>query len=351
MPPLMQPFSIHTLPAPLTGKTGWPWTEPGRCPDEPDASTSLNGNNGRESELWPTITIITPSFNQGEFIEETIRSVLLQRYPNLEYIIIDGGSTDNSKQVITKYAQWLTFWVSEPDRGQSHAINKGLKRATGEIVAWLNSDDLYEPGALLKVGALYRANRDKIIAGRIIDFDNDSGKETVTRQYNISFETIVKFWEGNHWWHQPGMFFPTESVKKAGYLREDLHYGMDYDLLCRLTRICETICVEDVFARFRLHDRSKTVGTRDRSMYESSLISKQYWPLLGLAQTDAPNAHDRTVTMWFVKRANYFGKRFRLRRCFTSLSLSLSVSKKYTCLAIIKEMVRMSKGGRFTGRT
>ena len=97
-------------------------------------------------EAWPRISIVTPSFNQGQFIEETIRSILLQGYPNLEYIIIDGGSTDESVEIIKKYEPWLTYWVSEKDRGQAHAINKGLERCTGEILAYINSDDYYYPG-------------------------------------------------------------------------------------------------------------------------------------------------------------------------------------------------------------
>lgn len=120
------------------GRRGWPWTE-----DESTREVSQ-----MRSRNCQRISIITPSFNQGEYIEETIRSVLLQEYPNLEYIVIDGGSTDNTVPIITKYERWLSYWVSEKDRGQTHAINKGFRRATGEILAWLNSDDVYAPGAL-----------------------------------------------------------------------------------------------------------------------------------------------------------------------------------------------------------
>jgi glycosyltransferase involved in cell wall biosynthesis len=107
---------------------------------------------------YPKISIVTPSFNQGRFIEKTILSVIEQDYPNLEYIIIDGGSTDESVEVIKKYDQHLAYWVSEPDRGQSHAINKGFERATGEIFGWLNSDDWYHPGALKAVAEAFAAN-------------------------------------------------------------------------------------------------------------------------------------------------------------------------------------------------
>jgi glycosyltransferase involved in cell wall biosynthesis len=110
-----------------------------------------------KSEL-PKISIVTPSFNQGRFIEKTILSVIEQDYPNLEYIIIDGGSTDESVEIIKKYEKHLAYWVSEPDRGQSHAINKGFERATGEIFGWLNSDDWYHPGALKALAEAFAAN-------------------------------------------------------------------------------------------------------------------------------------------------------------------------------------------------
>jgi len=110
------------------------------------------------SVVWPRLTIVTPSFNQSEFIEETIVSVLDQDYPDLEYIIVDGGSTDRSVELIEKYERWLTYWVSEPDRGQAHAINKGFERATGQIAAYINSDDAYLPGAFATVAQTFARN-------------------------------------------------------------------------------------------------------------------------------------------------------------------------------------------------
>src|SRR5262245_38608843 len=127
----------------------------------------------------PRITVITPSFNQGAFIESTIQSVLNQNYPNLEYFVIDGGSTDNSVDVIRKYESAITYWVSEKDSGQSEAINKGLKRAGGEIISWLCSDDLYVPEALQKVAALFQKHADSVmIHGKSVLFD-ERERETV----------------------------------------------------------------------------------------------------------------------------------------------------------------------------
>ena len=123
---------IDQLPAPPKGKKGWPWTVQTDLPKE----TMPNG------EPWPRISLVTPSYNQGRYIEETIRSVLLQNYPNLEYVIIDGGSTDETLAILQKYEHWLTYWASEPDHGQSHAINKGFQRCTGTILNWLCSDDI-----------------------------------------------------------------------------------------------------------------------------------------------------------------------------------------------------------------
>src|SRR5437016_13438199 len=140
--------SILDLPPALPGKTGWPWT----------AGISHLPALRRDHSPWPRISIITPSYNQGRFIEETIRSVLLQGYPNLEYLIIDGGSSDESVEIITKYSPWLAYWVSEKDHGQSDAINRGLRRATGEVVAWLNSDDVPQENSLSTVGHYFAEN-------------------------------------------------------------------------------------------------------------------------------------------------------------------------------------------------
>ena len=136
--------TLAELPPPPAGKTGWPWTvETPQLPAmRPDGTP------------WPRISIVTPSYNQGRFIEETIRSVLLQGYPDLEYIVIDGGSTDGAVDIIRRYAPWLTHWTSQPDDGQASAINTGMSRATGSLLNWINSDDFLMPHALEALGCI-----------------------------------------------------------------------------------------------------------------------------------------------------------------------------------------------------
>ena len=147
---------LDDLPPAPAGCKGWPWTEgPELVPD--------TGPDGRS---WPVISIVTPSFNQGRFLEETIRSVLLQGYPSLEYIVMDGGSTDDSVDIIRKYEPWLMFWASGPDQGQSDAINKGFERATGAIWGYINSDDLYEPDALRTAAEIFLSGAEvHLVAG------------------------------------------------------------------------------------------------------------------------------------------------------------------------------------------
>jgi len=148
--------TLAELPPPPAGLTGWPWTI--ETPALPPAR--------RDGAAWPRISIVTPSYNQGPFIEETIRSVLLQGYPDLEYIIIDGGSTDQTVEIIRKYECWLTYWTSEKDRGQAHAINKGFAKATGVIGAYINSDDIYLPNAFPEAAHSFMRHGWDLLLGR-----------------------------------------------------------------------------------------------------------------------------------------------------------------------------------------
>lgn len=212
--------------------------------------------------MLPRITIITPSFNQGQYIEQTILSVIDQEYPNLEYIIIDGGSTDNTVEVIKKYEKYLAYWVSEPDQGQAHAINKGLAHATGDVFNWLNSDDYLEPGALKEIGDHFSNHPDTdVYCGYTKCFFEEDG--VTSHEYRMGLkqsvtETILKV-EMN----QPGSFYRIDKVKAIDGVNESLRYVFDDELWFRY------LCAYGMdkvrysgkrFANFRLHGSSKSVG-------------------------------------------------------------------------------------------
>lgn len=177
------------------------------------------------------ISVITPSFNQGEYLEQTIHSVLDQRYTNLEYIIIDGGSTDNSVEIIKKYEKYLAFWISEPDRGQSHAINKGFKKSTGDILCWLNSDDLFHSGTLEKVNNYFIENPNKVFV-----WANNSSlrnhilrdakpKKTINYKHLLYYLSII---------NQESSFWRREVYLNVGGLNEKIDLAMDYDYWLRV---------------------------------------------------------------------------------------------------------------------
>lgn len=224
---------------------------------------------------WPRITVVTPSFNQGEYIEETIRSVLDQGYPNLEYMIFDGGSTDGTLDVIRKYESHLAYWESRPDRGQAHAINKGFERATGDVIAWINSDDYYLPGALEKVAKAHLRNPDALIVGHVEEFD-DFGLERLQTMHHIDIEHLLRPMDGSWMWHQPGTFVPKKVRDRAGQLDESLHYAFDKDWLFRLLQHAHVEYLDDPLARFRIHPEAKTSADMDKTMHEIFSVNRRY---------------------------------------------------------------------------
>lgn len=232
----------------------------------------MSDTKNNRLERLPKITVITPSYNQGAYIEETILSVLNQNYPNLEYIIIDGGSSDNSLDIIKKYETKITRWISEKDSGQSNAINKGIKLATGDIINWLNSDDQLESDALFDIANLYLSNPDcNLFVGQTEFF---SSEKKYGRGGKILFPTReITFAHGTL--NQPAMFYKTETVKKLGLLNETLHYCMDAEwwLKYLLYFDISTIAVSDnVWAKFRFHDTSKTISNPTEFKKEKSEI-------------------------------------------------------------------------------
>lgn len=335
----MRSPTLNELPCPPHGKTGWPWTE--KSPQMPDIMS--------DGSPWPRISIVTPSLNQGQYIEETIRSVLLQGYPNIEYIIIDGGSTDGTIKIIKKYEKWLTYWVSEPDKGQSHAINQGISKCNGDVFAWINSDDLYLPSAFSHVSKEYVFNRNSIIAGNVINFSSFNGESCLIRQNGITFRNMVAFWERKDFaYHQPGLFFPAYLIKKVGKLDEDLNYCMDYDLLCRLLQICSIVYVDKIFARFRIHEQSKTGAYKPHFRKEIGRVANRYCHLATKLSKKLANDHIAkfliTTAIHELRRGDY--------KIFKELLLeSWYINKHRTIKAILKEILRLGLGGRYTGFT
>ena len=237
------------FPAPPTGKRGWPWD--GAMPSWPDRMP--------DGSRWPKLSIVTPSYNQGEFIEETIRSVLMQNYPDLEYIIIDGGSADKTLQIIKNYEDWISYWVSEKDRGQSHAINKGLRRCTGEVAAWINSDDFYAEGVFTDVIRLMcdqgMITKD-IIHGNCIQVDTDSRKVRRMEGGAVNRKYLLQVWKKNRI-AQPSVFI-KKSILDRFTLDENLEYVLDWELWMRMAGEYSFSYFPKVFAYFRVHRRSKT---------------------------------------------------------------------------------------------
>ncbi len=235
----------------------------------------------------PKISIITPSYNQGQFIEQTIQSVLNQNYPNLEYIVIDGGSSDNTLEILKKYDQQITYWVSEKDRGQSHAINKGLEKCTGEIFNWLNSDDYLEPGALHKIARTYLSSGGNFIIGttKIHDLGKNTTSEIITNEFATLGKTISKI---NFW--QPSAYMLLEDVKKVGQCTESLHYGMDTELYIKILLMKGhkgIRVIPDTISHYRIHDTSKTGSQLNKFHGDVFSIFHQ----LALAINDKKNAN------------------------------------------------------------
>ena len=246
--------TLQELPPPPPGRTGWPWTEG----SAPLPATMPDGGP------WPRISVVTPSFNQADFLEATLRSVLLQGYPNLEYFVFDGGSTDGSVEIIKKYAPWLTKWVSEPDEGQSAAINRGLKASSGLFVTWINSDDLLYKNALVTHASSVGFHPGVVYLGDCMYIDERGQPLHVHRGRVHDFDDLVRVrtvWRARERGHivQPEVLFPRQLALDVGGLDVHNHRTMDYELWGKFLLAGARFQYTHIsFAMFRLHGRQKT---------------------------------------------------------------------------------------------
>ena len=246
----MRSPTLRDLPPPPPGKTGWPWTEE----SSPAGDTLPN-------KALPRVSIVTPSFNQGCFLEETIRSVLLQGYPDLEYIVIDGGSTDQSVEIIRKYEPWLAYWVSEKDSGQAHAINKGFSHATGEICAYLNSDDMFCRNAISTVVSFLDKRFESSLAYgdcQIIDELSKVSDLWLAPEFDLR-ELLFRCYIA-----QPASFWRQSKMAKmtgVGDFNAGMHYAFDYEMWLRMAAAGQTFShVPLLLAQHRKTEGTKTVS-------------------------------------------------------------------------------------------
>jgi len=246
--------TLHELPKADQASSGWPFDE----------------ETPPHRRILPRLSVVIPSFNQGRYLEVALRSVLLQGYPDLELIVMDGGSSDETVAVLRKYAPWIAHWVSAPDRGQSSAINAGFARATGEISAWIGCDDRYLPGALIRAGTCFADDPDCAWLAGAGRFAYQSGRGGVMQSGIGSLADLLRFWHwgGDSFIAQTSCFWRRALWDAAGGVREDLHLAMDYELWLRF-RLHEPLrTVEDVFSVALREAGGKTFEQAERQRLE-----------------------------------------------------------------------------------
>lgn len=239
---------LSVIPPPPPGKTGWPWTE-----ETAPSLYSLNHN-------WPRMTVVTPSYQQGAFLEETIRSVLLQNYPNLEYIIMDGGSTDESKSIIKKYAPWISYYKIGKDNGQGNAINLGFSLGSGKYRAWINSDDVYLQNVFHLVATTLRKTGAKFVYGFGFSKEMETGVLKLIKilpfsDYFIKIPTLI----------QPSTFWDADIHRP---IWEELHCSMDFELWLRLVKGNKRKMIRQPLSVAKVHGEAKTVNPRMQEKWE-----------------------------------------------------------------------------------
>jgi glycosyltransferase involved in cell wall biosynthesis len=291
--------TVSELPAPPRGKSGWPWTVGTAPTPEP--------SSGRDE--WPRITVVTPSYQQGAFLEETIRSVLLQSYSDLEYIVLDGGSTDGTVEILERYEPWLAYWRSHPDGGQASAVNEGLRLSSGERLAWLNSDDFYAPGALLRAGAVPQS--DAWVVGetgyvdeagaRIGRFPRAYRATSLVEDDELAWIDVVCATASGTALPQQSTFWSAAARDAVGDLDEGLEFLFEHDLWIRLSYagFAPTLVPEEL-TMYRRHPAQKTRGfTRAAAFLEEAKVTARWLD-------SCPEQHQRALaaySRWCMRRS------------------------------------------------
>lgn len=231
-------------------------------------------NNG------PLVSILTPAYQAAKYLKETLDSVRAQKYPNIEHIVVDGGSTDGTVDILRRYPHLR--WISEPDQGQSDALNKAFALSQGEIIGWLNADDLYEPGAVAPVAAYFAAHpAAMVVYGNCTVFDPDG---SVAEYWRGPYDhtKLLEPWRGFHGAFQPAIFYRRELIERIGGWAIDLHYVMDYDILLRASETCDFDYLDVDVARFRRHPEQKGALAWHKFVREVPVSIGRFWSGKGI---------------------------------------------------------------------
>lgn len=295
----------------------------------------------------PRVSIVTPSCNQAAFLEETLRSVLGQDYPNLEYIVVDGGSTDASVEIVRRYADRLAWWVSEPDGGQAAALNKGFARATGEILGWLNSDDTLLPGAVAAVVEALELDPGALLAyGDNVLVDESSRPVGLLPAREFDLATMLRTAQ-NHV-VQPGSLFRRRALELAGPLDEAGYYYFDFEFVLRLGLHGTAVRVPRELATYRLHPGSKSMSEPVRKAIDhlrafEAFFSRDLPP--GLRRVE-PEARSRACLV----AGEYFYAGLEQRRARSSVLRGLRLHPQHISLATLSFLAKTFLPGRLVAR-
>lgn len=339
---------LDDLPSPPAGRNGWPWHE---VPNLEQADSYASG---------PRFSVIVPSYNQGRYIEETLRSLLLQGCPELQVIVIDGGSTDETVNVLKRYSPWLSYWISEPDRGQSHALNKALKEVTGEWVSWLGSDDIYLPGALKRMGQIIQAHPPaQWVVGTTIFIDETSmetARFTPTRgtpskwpsyPQGTWLDFVCSKWSGVSL-PLPSSFWSKAAIEANGEFDETLHFAMDHEYYVRLAVLgFEPVCIDVPIAGFRIHDLSKS-GSGNVPFFEEELrvVEKYFFRVPDSEAVELFRYHQ-----WLTRFTNRARRRSFISRFVPSSLIRRRVAAKQWVIAYLRRHPRALRWARFFYRS